>query len=82
MNTRRSAIFADYGDKQREFLDFVLDQYVRQGERELDDQKLPHLIDLKYHAVADAVAQLGEVATIRQMFIGFQKHLYEAGAAA
>ena len=35
------------------------------------------LIELKYHALADAVAELGQVATIRQMFIGFQKHLYQ-----
>ena len=38
--------------------------------------KLPQLLDLKYHAVADAVAELGQVATIRAMFIGFQEHLY------
>jgi type I restriction enzyme R subunit len=43
---------------------------------ELDDEKLPRLIDLKYHAVADAVSELGQVAAIRKMFIGFQKHLY------
>ena len=78
VNAHRSLIFAHYGDKQQEFLDFVLNQYIRQGVGELDDQKLPHLIELKYHAVADAVAELGQVATIREMFIGFQKHLYEA----
>jgi type I restriction enzyme R subunit len=82
VNERRSLIFAHYGDKQQEFLGFVLDQYIRQGEGELDDQKLPHLIELKYHAVADAVAKLGQVATIREMFIGFQQHLYEVRAAA
>ncbi len=81
-DAHRTTIFAHYGDKQREFLDFVLDQYVRQGVGELDDQKLPHLIDLKYHAVADAVAELGQVATIRELFIGFQKHLYEAQVVA
>ncbi len=78
VNARRSLILAHYGDKQQEFLAFVLDQYISQGVGELDDQKLPHLIELKYHAVADAVAQLGQVSTIREMFIGFQKHLYEA----
>ena len=77
VNAHRSVIFSHYGDKQREFLDFVLDQYIKQGVGELDDQKLPRLIELKYHAVADAVAELGQVATIREMFIGFQKHLYE-----
>ncbi|MEA3290939.1 MAG: DEAD/DEAH box helicase family protein, partial [Pseudomonadota bacterium] len=60
VNAHRSTIFAHYGDKQQTFLEFVLDQYVRQGVGELDDQKLPHLIDLKYHAVADAVAELGQ----------------------
>ncbi len=78
VNARKSLIFAHYGDKQQEFLGFVLDQYISQGVGELDDQKLPHLIELKYHAVADAVAELGQVATIREMFIGFQEHLYEA----
>ena len=63
-------------------MDFVLDQYIRQGVGELDDQKLPHLIELKYHAVADAVVELGQVASIREMFIGFQKHLYEVKSVA
>lgn len=44
--------------------------------------KLPGLIELEYHAVADAVAELGEVAGIREMFIGFQRHLYEAKSVA
>ena len=82
VNTRRSLIFAHYGNKQQEFLDFVLEQYIRQGVGELDDEKLPHLIELKYHAVADAVAELGQVAAIREIFIGFQKHLYEVQAVA
>ncbi|MBU8922235.1 MAG: DEAD/DEAH box helicase family protein [Bacteroidales bacterium] len=80
VTVHRSIIYADYGDKQRKFLDFVLEQYINQGEGELDDEKLPHLIDLKYHAVADAVAELGQVSVIREVFIGFQKHLYESQA--
>ena len=62
--------------KQREFLSFVIDQYISEGVDELDDDKLPDLIELKYHALADAVNELGKVATIRHMFIGFQKELY------
>ena len=82
VNASRSLIFAHYGDKQREFLAFVLDHYIQQGFEELDEEKLPHLIDLKYLAVSDAVAELGQVATIREMFIGFQEHLYVQQAAA
>ena len=76
VSTHKRRIFAHYGDKQREFLDFVLDQYVRQGVGELDEEKLPHLLELKYHAVADAVDVLGSVTDIREMFVGFQEYLY------
>ncbi|NQU08516.1 MAG: hypothetical protein HQ583_08140 [Candidatus Abyssubacteria bacterium] len=83
VNLRKTLIFAHYGDKQREFLDFVLDQYIRQGVGELDDEKLPSLIDLKYHnSIADAVADLGPADEIRALFVGFQPYLYQAQAAA
>ena len=55
-------IFSIYRDQQREFLRFVLDQYIREGVGELDDSKLPKLIELKYHGVDDAVSVLGSVA--------------------
>jgi len=76
VQTHRPGIFADYSEKQQQFLDFVLDQYIREGVGELDEEKLPHLLDLKYYAVNDAVEELGSVTDIREVFIGFQKHLY------
>jgi type I restriction enzyme R subunit len=83
VDTHKRQIFAQYNsDNQREFLDFVLNHYVNQGVGELDDGKLPHLIDLKYHAIADAVEALGDVKGIREMFIGFQEHLYVQQGAA
>ena len=72
----KSRVLEGRGDKQREFLEFVLEQYVRQGVGELDQEKLPHLLELKYHAVADAVAVLGNVTEVREMFVGFQEYLY------
>jgi len=59
-----------YQNKQQEFLDFVLEHYVAEGVGELAQEKLPDLLALKYMPVGDAVAQ------IRDVFIGFQKHLY------
>jgi hypothetical protein len=67
---------APYDDKQQQFLSFVLDHYVAQGVEELDQEKLPDLLTLKYQSVPDAVAELGSVADIRDVFIGFQEHLY------
>ncbi len=73
---RAKVHFATYDPKQQEFLNFVLEQYVRSGVHELDDQKLPQLLDLRYKSVADAKAQLGPIPSIRNTFIGFQKWLY------
>lgn len=66
-----------YNRAQQEFLNFVLDQYVREGVDELDDAKLPDLLELKYNAIADAKRELGDIPSIRNAFIGFQEHLYE-----
>jgi len=76
VETHKESIFANCTQNQKEFLSFVLEQYITQGVDELDDSKLPDLIELKYHAIADAVEMLGKVELIRQVFIGFQKHLY------
>ncbi|MDE8653728.1 EcoAI/FtnUII family type I restriction enzme subunit R [Novosphingobium album (ex Liu et al. 2023)] len=76
-DTRREAILFRYGDKQRDFLDFVLSQYAAVGESELDDGKLPALLELKYGTPMDAVRELGSVAEIRSTFLGFQRGLYE-----
>jgi type I restriction enzyme, R subunit len=54
----------------------VLFQHVKEGVGELDQAKLPHLLELKYRAVSDAAAQLGGVAQIRDAFIGFQRQLF------
>ena len=70
-----------YEPKQQAFLDFVLKQYIDEGVGELDDQKLPDLLSLKYQSIADAKQELGEVKDIRSTFIDFQKYLYEASVA-
>ena len=77
MTARRNQILARYDDKAAEFVDFVLAEYVREGDEELDQSKLTHLLELKYHAVNDAAVQLGGIPKIRDTFTGFQRYLYE-----
>lgn len=72
----RGKIFEGLGEKQKEFLDFILSKYEEKGVEELDEEKLPVLLNLKYHAIADAVSALGEVDSIRSVFFDFQKILY------
>ena len=43
---------------------------------ELDEEKLPVLLNLKYYAIANAVSTLGDVDSIRSVFFDFQKSLY------
>ena len=77
VETRKELIFSQYDEKLQAFLDFVLAQYVTEGVGELAEDKLPDLLELKYHAVNDAAAELGGVAVIRDTFVGFQRYLYE-----
>ena len=78
----RAATEGDFTDKQRAFVDFVLGQYVRQGVDELDPDKLAGLLKLRYQALSDAFDELGQPDQVRGVFVGFQKHLYGARAAA
>ncbi len=66
----------NYDAKQQEFLNFVLNKYINSGVYELDEEKLSPLLLLKYNAITDAKKELGDIATIRNTFIGFQAHLY------
>lgn len=74
--THGADIYASCDAKQRAFLQFVLEHYVARGVSELDADKLPQLIELKYQSVHDAVRELGPAAMIRDVFVGFQQYLY------
>lgn len=67
--------FNDY--KQQDFIRFVLDQYIQEGVGELAIDKLSDLLNLRYGDINDAVAELGAPGGIRDVFIGFQKYLYQ-----
>ncbi|MDB4424790.1 DEAD/DEAH box helicase family protein, partial [Akkermansiaceae bacterium] len=76
----KEIIFNKYAEKQQRFINFVLQHYVNEGVRELDSEKLPDLLELKYDSIPDAVAQLGNVKDIREMFVGFQEALFSKEA--
>ncbi len=72
----KEQILLDVDDKQKEFLNFVLSKYTERGVEELEEAQLPVLLNLKYQAIANAISTLGDVDTIRAVFINFQKKLY------
>lgn len=63
--------------EHKEFLEFVLFKYIDTGFEELDQSRLPNLIELKYHSMTDGAEALGGVDEIRNLFFNFQQHLYE-----
>ena len=66
-----------FGDRQRQFLDFVLAHYVSEGVEELDQEKLTPLLRLKYHdSIDDALKDLGKPEDVKNAFVSFQKFLY------
>lgn len=75
-NQARVYINSTFNAKQQAFLEFVLSHYVMVGVEELDQQKLTPLLRLKYGAIQDAVAALGQPEVIGRVFAGFQKYLY------
>jgi len=82
VESHRDQIFSQYSDKAGEFLDFILGQYVQEGVGVLASEKLQYLIELKYHSIHDAVSELGDPNSIRELFVDFQQHLFEASEAA
>jgi type I restriction enzyme, R subunit len=74
---RRADILSSRDEGQAEFLDFVLSQYVIEGEGELGADKLPDLLALKYGSPADALRRLGKAEDVRRSFRDLQKELYK-----
>lgn len=67
-----------FDEKQREFINFVLDKYIEIGVEELNQKNLPHLLELKYGSQIEGVEALGGVIkNISSMFVNFQQYLYE-----
>ena len=65
--------------QQADFIHFVLDRYIASGVDELDTDKLPMLLQLKYQALQDGMAALGGADAARETFIDLQRYLYRVG---
>ncbi len=63
-------------EQQREFIRFVLRNYVQDGVDELDIGKLSTMLTSKYGGIHEAQKSLGSVDDIQKVFIDFQQHLY------
>ena len=76
VSSAKSNIYNFVNDKQRDFIDFILRNYIKDGEDELELSKLPIAINLKYGSISGAEVNLGSIKEIKKVFIDFQKYLY------
>ena len=76
VNSAHDEIMDSLTEKQKEFIDFVLDRYVETGVEELSEEKLSLLLVNKYQSLTDAQEALGDTTSIRSLFFNFQKYLY------
>ncbi len=72
----QSNIYTFLDEKQRDFIGFILRNYVQDGVDELDIEKLSATLTSKYGSVYEGQKQLGEVEDIKRIFVDFQQHLY------
>jgi len=70
-------IYALLNTNQKDFISFVLRNYIQDGVDELDIAKLSTIIKSKYGGIPEAEKVLGDVDQINKVFIDFQRHLYE-----
>ena len=62
---------------QKIFVDFLLEQYLRNSYREFTTGNLATLINMKYGTISDAMANLNmDAGQIRQQYFEFQRELY------
>lgn len=66
----------DFTQPQKDFFKFICEQYIKNGSEELNEDKLPDLIKIKYQSMLDAEQILGGTEKIRSIFFNIQKQLY------
>lgn len=74
-------IYSLLNDNQKDFIGFVLRNYIQDGVDELDIAKLSTVIKSKYGGIPEAEKALGSVDDISKVFTEFQKHLYSQQVA-
>lgn len=76
VETNKDNIYNLLNKQQREFVEYVLRNYVNIGVDELDVGKLSTVLTAKYGSIHAAQQALGTVQDIQKTFVDFQQHLY------
>lgn len=67
---------ATLNDKERDFVNFIINLYIKEGVEELSADKLPAIVAMKYGSISDGMKVLGGVDVAKKAFLNFQRNLY------
>ena len=76
VENNKDSIYSNLSASQKEFIDFLVDKYIKEGVSQLNNDDLDVLVKMKYNTIKDASNLLGGVKEIRTTFTNFQKSLY------
>ena len=63
-------------EAQKQFVEYIVNAYIKSGVDELRMNKLKTLLELKFGSVPEGISVLGGAPVARQVFKDFQYHLY------
>lgn len=73
----RKTTMKKLSDEQKSFVDFILSKYIEFGFKELGNDKLADLVQMKYHSMMDAVRKLSmQPQDLRSLFLNMQHDMY------
>jgi type I restriction enzyme R subunit len=68
--------YRDLSEAQKQFVEYIVNAYIKSGVDELRMNKLKTLLSLKFGSVPEGINALGGAPVARQVFKDFQYHLY------
>ena len=71
-----SKLLEDLNEDQSAFIKFLIERYLDEGVESINENNLSTLLQLKYESITKAEEILGEIRSIKNLFLNFQTNLY------
>jgi len=71
-----SKLLEDLNEDQSAFIKFLIERYLDEGVESINENNLSTLLQLKYESITKAEEILGEIRSIKNLFLNFQNNLY------
>ena len=71
-----SKLLEDLNEDQSAFIKFLIERYLDEGVESINENNLSTLLKLKYESITKAEEILGEIRSIKNLFLNFQNNLY------